>query len=384
MFSGLKKKTREVVALFDIGNGSIGGSLVAFSSHERPIVLYVHREPLHFTPYISPQRLTHAMLTMLEVVAEHVMYEGVAVLDKNTIGDFSFKAIHCVFASPWFASETKNISHVEEKSLPITKQYISSFIDKSAPKLPHEAEFIEKYILNIKLDGIPADVFALGQARQIDCSMYFSYIEKKIKTSVESRLEKILGIQKITHSSYALASLIGMKTIYPTRSNYFFFDISGETTDIVLVVAGNIVESVTFPMGRNSLVRYIVRSMKINSDIAQSYLALYAENKLEHAFKIQLKKTLTTFEKDWVDHCAMVFDSFKHKQYFFPRAATVTVDKDVSTFFVAALKKSFPAIDPEFLAAPAFNELLYELPDVRHDAFIGLESLFLYSLKHDA
>ncbi len=66
MFSLFGKDREEIVAIFDIGNGSVGGALVHFAPKMPPTLLYTHREPIETVLHSSSARLTSRMLKLLK------------------------------------------------------------------------------------------------------------------------------------------------------------------------------------------------------------------------------------------------------------------------------------------------------------------------------
>jgi hypothetical protein len=103
-----KKPEEEIVAIFDIGNGSVGGALVKFSKRDHPVILYTHREPLTYMIHPTPKHLLGSMLKLLKSVATHLAKEGLIHVRTSPFGGHRLRDVHCVFASPWYISQNKN------------------------------------------------------------------------------------------------------------------------------------------------------------------------------------------------------------------------------------------------------------------------------------
>ena len=131
MFSLFGKDHREVVAIFDIGNGSVGGAFVRFSPDELPTLLYSHREPIEISLHSDSRRLTSHMLKLLKIVAHNLQKEGMESL-QPTEGAVHVHRAHCIFSSPWFISQTKTVTMEKEAVFAITTEIMNDLVKKES------------------------------------------------------------------------------------------------------------------------------------------------------------------------------------------------------------------------------------------------------------
>ena len=392
-----KKAEEEIVAVFDIGNGSLGGALVKFSKRDHPVVLYSHREPLTFAPHASPKHLLDSMLKLLKSVATHLAHDGLVKVKTSPFGGHRLQDAHCIFAAPWFVSQTKVIQTESASSLLVTKETINELVKKEQEEFNAslkegkyiqlfgpDARLLEKKVIHVKLNGYHVEDPIGKNAKEIELTLFSSFISQEILTSVEETIHQAFAVRDIHHYSYALVSWSASQKMFPDIHDYFFMDISGETTDISLVIKDILVETVSFPMGRSTLIRKVVRDMKVASDIALSFLTMRYAGTLDKAFAEKIGAVLKPLEEDWRELCIVGFSNLQ-KKYSLPRATLVTADTDTSGFFLSALSQNLPpeltmaqnSLSVMFITADKVQPFIYELPEVGHDAFISIESIFL-------
>jgi hypothetical protein len=395
-----KKSEEEIVAVFDIGNGSVGGALVKFSKHDHPVVLYSHREPLTFVAHASPKHLMGSMLKLLKSVAGHLAKDGLIHLKTSPFGGHRLRDAHCVFASPWYISQTKVITNENTKSQTVTKEMINELVKKEQDEFNKalkegkyvelfgpDARLLEKKVINVKLNGYDVEDPLGKEAREVELTLFSSFMSQEIIASVEKMLHESFAVRNIHHYSYALASWSGARIMFPDIHAYFIMDISGETTDISLVVKDVFIETVSFPMGRSTLVRKIVKDLKVTAEVALSNLAMRYNGTLDKAFTEKLAEVLLPLEEEWRAAYIAAIGTFQ-KKFTLPRTALVTADNDTAPFFLGALTHALPtelviphnSLAVTFIGPDKVQPFISELPEVPPDSFLGIESIFLNEL----
>ncbi|MCC2630872.1 MAG: hypothetical protein K0S38_681 [Candidatus Paceibacter sp.] len=400
MFSLFKKPEEEIVAVFDIGNGSIGGSLVKFSKYDHPIILYTHREPLTYIPHATPKHLVGGMLKLLKSVASHLAKDGLMHIKTSPFGGHRLRDAHCVFASPWYISQTKVVKTTQEKPFTIVKDTLNDLVKKEqeefnaaikegkyAEVFGPDAMLLEKRVINIRVNGYAVDEPIGKQGRELELTLFSSFISKEILSEVENVLHASFAVRNIHHYSYAYVAWNGTTLMFPDIHDYFFVDVSGETTDISLIVKDILVETISFPIGRSTLLRRVVKEMEISPDVALSYLTMNYAGTLEKNFSEKLTGVLKPLEEEWRAEIIKILTNLR-QHYRLPRTTFLTSDSDTAGFFNSAVSKTLPvelnipqsSLAVTFLSPDKVHPHVFELEGVVHDSFIGIESVFLNAL----
>ncbi len=390
------KKEHEVVAIFDIGNGSIGGALVRFSEHGVPTILYSHREPIAYLPHATSKRLLDEMIKLLDSVAANIHKTGLLHI-KHRFHVHSVKRAFCVFSSPWYISDTRTTKISEEKSFVVSRKYIDDLIRKEEDEFiktlkdgkyekmfGSDTRLLEKKIIHTKLNGYEVDHPINKKAKELDITFFSSFIAHDITKAVEDTLLKHFHFRSIHFHSYALASWSAMRDMYPTIHNFLFIDITGEVTDVMLTQRGILSETITFPLGRSMIVRKIVDELKVSPEVAVSFLSVYSKGSLEEKFMQKMKDLLKPTQDFWIASCLKTITILK-KSHIIPRKIFITADEDTANLFYDVLTQTLPSemnipnnsfeviiLKPEVMKIVAHIEA-----GVERDSFLLLESEFL-------
>ncbi len=387
MFQLFKSNEEEVSAVFDIGNGSIGGALVRFKKNGIPTILFSKREPLTFMPSADSEKLIDYTVKLIKSLAADIAKNG--KIDNNRI--------YCVFAAPWFVAQTKVIKDSQLKPCTVTKNSIDTIVKKEqdqfnelvksgkyADILGSDSIIMEKKILKTKLNGYEVDDPIGKKAKELELTVFSSYISKGILEQIDVAVRSSLVAKSIEHVSYAMASWGGCRAVFPEVFDHFFIDVSGENTDVSLVLKDVLVENASFPIGRSSLLRAIVKDLNITPDVALSYLKMSLEKTLDNKSTDEMQKIFSAFTAEWRNGFFAVLSEFQ-KNYTLPSSIFLTVDQDCSGFFVDSLRASTPiemnvpqnSFSVHYMNADVFKRFLGIAPGKPLDPFLAIESVFL-------
>ena len=396
MFSLFKKPGEEIVAVFDIGNGSIGGALVRLSTHLPPVIIYSHREPLSYVESPTSRHLLSHMLKNLKIVAHDLALNGLKSARTSPFLKLPFHDIFCVFASPWYISQTKMLKLENDKEFTVTKKIISNIVGEEQKRLSesikdgkhaflsNDAIPLEKRIINTSLNGYDIDKPIGKKAREVELTLFSSFISKDVITKTAEVIQSALHGRTIKSSSYAISSWNAVQKMFPNEHDYLFADVSGETTEFSLVINDIPVEVASFPIGRNAVLRKTVRDLKVAPSVAESYLSMESSGTLEKGQSGRLNEAIKPLQDEWFRSLNEIVLSWG-KNYIVPNSIFVTVDSDVSMIFETVLKRNMPAelgiiknlLDVKILGSEKVQSYVEYLPNVKRDPFVAIESLFL-------
>jgi hypothetical protein len=164
-------------------------------------------------------------------------------------------------------------------------------------------------------------------------------------------------------------------------------DISGEVTDISLAKDNVLLESISFPAGKNMLVRALVAGMKTAPAAAQTELRLYLENKSNREHREQVEKILSAAAKEWLVFFEDALSQFS-TEFPIPRTIFYTADDDVMKWYENAMKETdfsrFSREEGTFNIRSLGNSFLSKFVEVLEpdfqDPFIAIEAMFANKL----
>jgi hypothetical protein len=204
-------------------------------------------------------------------------------------------------------------------------------------------------------------------------------MSKNVMEKVREVLEKVFHADTIAFHSFALASFLTIRDLFYNDDNFILVDISGEISDVSIVYNDILYETVSFPLGRNSVVRELQKEEKMLPEEAHSALRLSAEG----ALAPPAAGAVTRIEKKWLDALKEALRSLGGDLPL-PQKMFVTADRDVSSWFERTLKKgdfsevayAAQPFSPVFLGYKELSNYLL-LRKEGFDPFIALEALFL-------
>lgn len=394
---------KSVVAVFDIGSGSIGAALVSLSRTHLPNIVWTKRTPITFQQTVEYEKLSKTMLSTLLDIALELQSEGVPLLKQidgpNRITDVMF-----AFASPWYSMQAKVFRVEKEEEFEITEQFIKNLIKKeemdfrkgsSVGKNSEETVapvLIERQIIQTALNGyIVSNPYKKPVKKaQIDLvlSAVPSYIYEKaadIKTQLIHR--KSGGI----FNSFILPAFIVTRDVFHNNTSFLFLDVSAEVTDVVTVNKGTIIDATSFPYGKHTVIREVAAKLGSVPEEAASMLAGYLEGDSSSVQAEQIKNILENVQKAWLRHFTETLEKISREAPL-PKNVFVTVDDDYGELFSRIIAAgdftSFALSKAPFKVTILGAEVLskyctYSKLTAELDPFLAIEALFLQKLLYE-
>ncbi|MBX4198371.1 hypothetical protein KW782_03495 [Candidatus Parcubacteria bacterium] len=364
------KPDEEIVAVFDIGNGSIGCAIVRLSPHGKPTVLYNHRQPMAFLQHVTSERLLDTMVKLLKSVSQHVGKEVWPQYRRQVRRAF------CFFSSPWYMSQTRVLTIEKEKPFTVTSDLIEDIFKKDAETFAQEQKtgtyekmfgqnlhLLEKNVIHIKLNGYELPNPVNKKARILELTFFASFIAETIQQKIEDILQAAFHFKSISMNSFALASWVAVRDMFPTENSFLILDITGEVTDIMLTETGVLAEIISFPAGRSLILRKIVDELAVPPEVALSFLKLHNKGLVEKKFQNKMEDIIKAAQKTWSEALTETLSLFT-KQKMMPQKMFVTVDDDVAPIFLEVLRQN------TFTVVHLGEEMI-------QDPFVILESTFI-------
>lgn len=376
--------------IFDIGSASIGGAFVGLSADKVPEIIFTTRRDIPFQAKLNFDRFLNSMITTLEELF---------VLMQKAGGEVKVEQAYCILASPWYASQTRLIRYSQETPFTITESGLDKLVQKevalfSESKLFARSkggdtppEIMESKNIQIKLNGYEMKEPYGKKASELEIALYISMIPKSIRSSISESIAKFWHPKKTHFSSFSFTAFDTIRDIFPGEPSFLFMDISGEVTDISLAKDNVLLQSISFPEGKNVLIRALVERMKTTPALAISELELYSSHRStpEHAKAIEEVLGQTT--KDWQASFRDALARFA-KEFPIPRAIFYTADDNITEWFERAIRetnfKQFAQEEGVFIVRSLGNTFLGKFvhllePDLE-DPFLAIETIFANKL----
>lgn len=380
-----KKKTEDLVLLFDIGSSSVGAGLFYKQDSGVPEMIYSIRQPIVLETKINIDRFLHLTIEALKIVANDVCMKGFGVP----------KEIYCVLSSPWHASQTRMLKLKEENPIIFTQKLADELIAKEVKLFEEEhkhfyedgngkATTIELKNMKTILNGYESHNPFGQKAKEIEMSVFMSMVEDHIIDMIVENINRHFRSAKIKFISFIMASSTVARDMFVNQDNFLLVNIGGEVTDISMIKRDIIKESISFPMGRNFMVRGLALELGVELLEAESYLSLYKDEHLDDATLKKIEPAVSKIKTEWLKNF-QDFLSTLSNDISIPSTVFITVEKDLAKFFSDIIKteqfnqyilteSKFRVI---FLGSQELHGIAILKENVKRDPFLVIESIYI-------
>ncbi len=381
----------KITLIYDIGSSTIGAALVTLEKNKRPIVHYTVRRPIAFQKQVEPEKLIFAKKNALKETTEIILKSGISTLKVDLHKNIKIHDIYCVLGAPWYVSKTAIIKVEKPESFEIDKNSVDILIEHQEEEFKKSLQkegldrltILEKKIVHAKADGYAVQILSGRKMKTLELSIFLSLSENKVLSHIKEVLHPFFSFKKIHFHSFPLAYFSTARDMFPQISDFLSVDIRGELTEVSLVQRGVLVETVSFPLGRHSLIRMFAEKLKFTPEVALSFLKLYISGKIERDMKLEMQKVVDLVEKDW----RVTFDSALAEistKTLIPNRIFVASDFDIGNLYASWIKTE--KIDRlgiasdfhvEYIDETYFAKALLWSKRSIHDSFLALSILFI-------
>lgn len=346
MFSFFGPKS-ELGLVFHIGSSSVAAGLVRLRKGEIPHVIYALREYIPYRDEVEAEKFLVEMIEALKRVNARMAKDGLSHLKFTEFGSLRIKHIYYVFASPWSVTQTKVVSIKKSQPFVLTKEMVDAVIDEQEKIFERDTlgnnglidklQAIEKRVIQVKLNGYEvADPYG-REATSADVSLFVSIIPKAVVSKVFDVSMTTYHPKDTSVFSFPLASFSTLRDVFHAESDFIFLDVGGELTDISVVKDGLIIETASFPLGRNFLLRRLSKGLSKSPEEAASLIKLYHEGSAEASVEDKLKPLLLQASEEWLGSLGEVLSKISARTPL-PTSMFAVINNDFVSFFMRALR----------------------------------------------
>lgn len=297
----------EVIAVIDIGSAQVSGALFYSDSNNNfsipDRIIFSTKEKILFVE-------TPDFNYFLSGVTE-ALNKVIHSLKKKAPSDL--KQIFVFLSSPFFISQIKTIKYRGEKPIRITSSFIRDLANNEAKKfletnsglsLETDSEknvLLESKIMRVRLNGYETDTIEDRQAKAVDIDHYSSIASQAILDKIKNTIFLLYPKTLIEVQSFSFALYSTFRRLVYDKNDFVLIDPGSELTDILVVADGVLAGHITYPQGKNFLIRRLAEITKTLPTEASSALKLYQSGQSSPALKRKVAKALTVVKKDWVE-----------------------------------------------------------------------------------
>lgn len=304
-FFGGNKNREKVVAIFDIGSGSVGGALVRMfpvdkaGKQRQPIIIAQSRVDISFQEELDFETFFVDMQKSLFTLATQILNAKAGAPEE----------IICVLASPWYVGETKQLHLEKPEPFLVTKSIIDELTNQELTKLADvyknkydeiqgKSILIESKIFQSRMNGYLVDSPLEKRAKSLDLYLYVSISPEVCITRIRETLVKVFHHTPISFTTFLSSIFTGAQERFENNDAYFLIDIRGELTDIAIVSSNVLISTVSFPVGKNGIIRAF-KEFGMHESQARTVASLHINNMLDNNLKKEITPTIEQVQKSW-------------------------------------------------------------------------------------
>lgn len=340
LFFKSEKKKENIIAIFDIGSGSVGGAIVRIPNDGKhiPTIIksvraeVISREELDFKTFTSD------MLDALGSTAR--------MLYDSKLG--APEEIHCVLASPWYLSETRVVKLAREHSFAFTQKIADELLEKEILSLKEDydkkygnvkttPQVIEHNVMGVSLNGYLVDDPFGKRSRSVEMHLAISLSPKSVLDKIEKTISNTFHHIPVTFSSFVMSSYLAVREKYITPDSYLLLDIGGEITDVAIITKGILKASLSFPFGKKTFFKYICTKLEIEERDAVELFNLYSTGTLSDRKKKKVEQLFQSIENSWGEAFRACIGTLPHTLRL-PSTIFLTADSDIRGWFVDVVR----------------------------------------------
>ncbi len=381
---GNSKKSK-LALVFDLGSSSVGGALFYMEESGTPKIIFSIREPIIFEPKISSERFLFLTMKSFKIVADKIAVSSMGTPHK----------IFCVLSSPWYASQTRKIKFEKNTPFVFTAKLAESLTDKEVSLFEQEhmtiynnanskIRSIEFKNMKTVLNGYPTTKPLNQKAQELEMTIFLSMSPESVLGKIEEIIANCFHRKEVTFSSFLMTSFAVARDMFIHQDNFLLIDIGGEVTDISMIKKDVICESISFPMGRNFIIRETAQALGATLDEAKSLIALYKDGHAEESTEKVLTSVVEKLKAEWLNNFQ---ESLSHlsTDISIPATVFITVDQDFANFFSETIKveqfSQYTLTESKFrvifLGTEALHDIVVFGENVARDPFLIIESIYI-------
>ena len=339
-FSFTAGKKERIIAIFDIGSGSVGGAITRMPSDSKsiPTIIKSARTEVATRDDVKFSVLLDDMLEALDATAK-ALYDGkVGAPDE----------IACVLASPWYLSETRIIKMTRDHSFQFTSKLademlekeiasLNSIYEKKYGSIKSAPEVIEHHVMGVSLNGYLVDEPIGKRSRSVEMHMVISLSPKQVLDKIRKTLSNTFHHIPASFSSFVMSSYLAVREKYVTPESYLLLDIGGEVTDVAIITKGILKASLSFPFGKRTFFKYMCTKLEIEQRDAEELFNLWSAGTLGERKKAKVEPLFKSIENSWGEAFRACIGTLPHTLTL-PSTIFLTADADIRGWFVDVVR----------------------------------------------
>lgn len=364
-----------LVAIVDIGSTSVGAALALMPRRQRAghqvcaSIIFSTRNEINFPEHdIDPNRFLEGIAVALKKT----------MLDVVKAGKGAPERVEVFLSAPFYASQTRAVRKQAAEPFVITPALIKEL---TAVEVADHAT-IESELLGIRANGYQLRNPYKQPALDLEVQHFLSLAAPEIIKRFSSVIEGAVHHSRVRFHTFAYVFYRVLQLALPHQHNLLVLDIGGEISELSLLWHGVLRETISFPFGRNWLLRNVAARIGATPAAAYSAVKLSLAG-TRQAQDPRFDQALTAVRNEWLTSFRSALNKLL-ECCFIPERGIAVGDPNIIPLFRRWLEaEELPAVNlgNKRLAIAQLNESVFDAwcdhsADVHRDFSLIVESIF--------
>lgn len=294
--------------VIDISSGSTSAAIVCNHKSKVPRVIASIDTPYNFGTVGNSISPDGAMLKSLKASLKFVLDKMLETKLSNE--DSKIDKALVTFSSPWIDSYLKTTKISKEKEFIFDEKFLykvigdekGNFQNKLKDTFKEESEIFESAVMDLYLNGYAALEPKKEKVSDVEISFILSASTKDLLAKVEDEIIRSMAVKKgIAMHSFMYVFYKVLSHSFRNLHSALLINMTTNVTDLLFIRHNNSALNATLPFGPASITESLAEKLNIPSEVANSYLALFADGTLDQLTTDLIDKELTEKEVVWKD-----------------------------------------------------------------------------------
>lgn len=345
-----KGPSEKVDIIFDIGSSTVGCAVFGVKENGKTHIYYSTRVSLVFQSHLQYDRFVKEMLRGLIEVSEEV-----SRFLASPSNNLKVKTVSCSLSSIWYVSKTHFLSFNKKEAFLVSPRFVEKMLERIEDHAKKEKSslwqnkhledpaLIDKKLLSVDLNGYRTTKPFGKRATRIDLSLHLAFMSKIIRKYISEVLDSHFRTN-ITFYSRVLSTYTVVRDCYAKTDRFLIIDVSGEVSDVTLVLQDVIQETVSFPIGVRTLMRLMAKKRNSTPQEALSLMRMVTEKNIDLNKDSNEFKLVQEIGNEWGDMLNKALGRFTSTSPL-PQQIFMTAPQDTSRWFKQLLELHFNSGD---------------------------------------
>jgi len=306
-----KVSTKKYTIIFDIDSTSIAGAVVEYAyNSDKQLVqaqeIFGLRKDMSNGQEYSFEDFFKKTLKTFEEVAQKVHLQALFSLDE----------VYVNLSSPWMSSQKRSIKYTKKNEFIFTKKLADELIQKEIDQplsknvdfYNHKVNLFDRHTVGVFANGYPTRNPLGKKMFDLNIQSLTSVISSQTQEAFEHVVERAFHRKPIFLSNTFVAYNALVNTL-PDQDDAIIVDISGELTELFVVMSDHLKHISSIPIGVNHLIRDLSQSLSLPFLKARSAMNMHQEGKLEKKYTKNIQSHFKKSFKIWLREFYSMLDS---------------------------------------------------------------------------